>query len=575
MGVKPAEWLLTNGAIWTGSDEVEALAIRGDRIVAVGSNEESEAAVGRDAVTIDLGGYRVVPGLIDSHLHFLRAGIHWDDVVRWDDLDSLEEGLARLRDRAAASPAGTWIRVLGGWHPHRFSEQRGPTKVELDAVAPGHPVYVQLLYEEAYLNTPAIALAVGETDPPGGSMSDAGSGLLRVVDNTGALDLWRFPASLGSPADAPDPHTLLIMPSARAAATTLILGLIAVGCSSASEPSTTSRTVTSTTVQSTTTVSTTTTVPTVGMEVGERIPGTALWGLVPGNVLDADRINLVFAPWGWDEFAQFEAVASNTLSWDGATYWVGESGDIVFDAADAVGAQLGVFGIEPWRSAQDRFNVWITDVEPETPTAWLNIGDPSFELSDQSVVTLALDAHLDNPDLTSVAGQRVHFVGPDPPSRPLVGSPFANLVVVIDSAYPADGLLHVPHELGHAMFNLPDEYVGQQLGFDGREDLSSWPSCAESDEEAEAWWGDLAGSVDPMVDLWITQMDEAGFPVFDPGTLEANVAVSNVDGGCYGVAGSIRATFDSLMNQNIPVLGSVNRRWAEEILDLWEGTPRS
>lgn len=191
------------------------------------------------------------------------------------------------------------------------------------------------------------------------------------------------------------------------------------------------------------------------------------------------------------------------------------------------------------------------------------------------MVTLALDAHLDNPNLTSVAGQRVHFVGPDPPSRPLVGSPFANLVVVIDSAYPADGLLHVPHELGHAMFNLPDEYVGQQLGFDGREDLSSWPSCAESDEEAEAWWGDLVGSVDPMVELWITQMDEAGFPVFEPEALEASVAVSNVDGGCYGIAGSIRATFDSLMNQNIPVLGSVNRRWAEEILDLWEGAPRS
>ncbi|MCH8130778.1 MAG: amidohydrolase, partial [Acidobacteria bacterium] len=69
--------VLVNGAIWTGSNEVEALAIRGDRVVAVGSKEESEAAVGRDARTIDLGGHRVVPGLIDSHLHFLRAGVHW------------------------------------------------------------------------------------------------------------------------------------------------------------------------------------------------------------------------------------------------------------------------------------------------------------------------------------------------------------------------------------------------------------------------------------------------------------------------------------------------------------------
>ncbi len=67
------------------------------------------------------------------------------------------------------------------------------------------------------------------------------------------------------------------------------------------------------------------------------------------------------------------------------------------------------------------------------------------------------------------------------------GSPFANVVVVIDSGNPADGLLHLPHELAHAMFNLPDEYVGQQLGFDGRDDLSSWPTCAESDSEADDW----------------------------------------------------------------------------------------
>jgi hypothetical protein len=51
--------------------------------------------------------------------------------------------------------------------------------------------------------------------------------------------------------------------------------------------------------------------------------------------------------------------------------------------------------------------------------------------------------------------------------------------------------------------------------------------------------------------------------------------VSNVDEGYYGVTGSIRATFDSMMNNSIPVLGSVNRRWAEQILGLWEGAPRS
>jgi hypothetical protein len=63
-------------------------------------------------------------------------------------------------------------------------------------------------------------------------------------------------------------------------------------------------------------------------------------------------------------------------------------------------------------------------------------------------------------------------------------------------------------------------------------------------------------------------MSETGFPIGDRADIGSSVAVSNVDDGCYGVTWSIRATFDSLMNTNIPVLGSVNRRWAEEILDL-------
>lgn len=51
--------------------------------------------------------------------------------------------------------------------------------------------------------------------------------------------------------------------------------------------------------------------------------------------------------------------------------------------------------------------------------------------------------------------------------------------------------------------------------------------------------------------------------------------MSYIEGGCYDVDGSVRATFDSLMNDSLPILGSVNRKWAEEILDLWEGAPRS
>lgn len=157
-----ADRVLTNGLIWTGSAEVEAVAITGDRVAAVGSADEVLAAAGADVERIDLGGRRVIPGLIDSHVHFLRAGIHWNDLVRWDDVDTLEAGLARIARRASETPEGTWIRVLGGWHPQRFAEGRGPTPAELDAAAPDHPVYVQLLYEEAVLNRRAVDASPAE-----------------------------------------------------------------------------------------------------------------------------------------------------------------------------------------------------------------------------------------------------------------------------------------------------------------------------------------------------------------------------------------------------------------------------
>lgn len=309
--------------------------------------------------------------------------------------------------------------------------------------------------------------------------------------------------------------------------------------------------------------------------VGDQIPGERLWALVDGNDLDADRINLVFAPWGWNDQRNFVEFVSTTLSWTGRAFLIDESRWPTADQEDAVDAALGLFAIEPWRSDRHLFNVWYTDVEPKTPVAWLNDGRDPFELTDRSVITIALDAHHFNPDLTSVSGQDAVFVGPQAPDRPPDNDPFANSVVVIDSTFPGDSAVHIPHELGHALFNLADEYVGQDLGFDGRADLSSWPSCAEDPGEAAAWWTDVLGSVDEMVGIWADEMAKAGFPLQDPESHEATVVVQNVDGGCYRVPGSVRATEDSLMNQNIPVLGSVNRRWAEQILDLWEGQTRS
>lgn len=320
----------------------------------------------------------------------------------------------------------------------------------------------------------------------------------------------------------------------------------------------------------------TTTVEAVdGSRAGEKLPGFPLYSLVDGNDVTLDRINLVIAGWGWDDFDRFVETARYSLSWEGAPYLVDDEGWLFEGPSeDAWAANLGVFAIEPWRSDRNLFNVWYTDVEPDTPVAWLNEGEPPFRLPDQTIAVLAMDTDRYNPALGSVAGQDLVFYGPDPPVRPDDDRPFANFVVVLTSDAPSAGLAEFPHELGHAMFGFPDEYVGQIHGFDGRFDLSSWPSCAENMEEARNWWGDLEGDVDPMVDIWAAEMQSIGWYIGEPEDLASLVEVGYVDGGCYGVPGSVRATEDSLMNSSIPVLGSVNRRWAERVLILWNGDER-
>lgn len=151
--------ILVGGRITTmdpARPEADALAIAGDRFTAVGDERDIRALAGPQTRVVDLGGARVVPGLIDSHTHIIRQGVNFAMELRWDHVPSLADGLRMLRAQAERTPPGAWVRVVGGWSADQFAEKRLPTLAEIDAAAPDTPVYVLHLYDRAWMNRAAL-----------------------------------------------------------------------------------------------------------------------------------------------------------------------------------------------------------------------------------------------------------------------------------------------------------------------------------------------------------------------------------------------------------------------------------
>ena len=152
--------ILSNGKIITVDERftiAQAVAVRGDQIVAVGTNQEMDRLAGPGARRIDLRGRAVIPGLIDNHMHLLRYGTTWRYEVRWDGVETRKEALEMLRARAKTVKPGEWIYTLGGWALEQFADNPKPfTREELDRVAPDNPVFMQASYFEAFLNTKAL-----------------------------------------------------------------------------------------------------------------------------------------------------------------------------------------------------------------------------------------------------------------------------------------------------------------------------------------------------------------------------------------------------------------------------------
>src|SRR3954470_7971258 len=178
-----ADLILHGGKLTTldpANPSATAVAVRGERILTVGSDEQALMHFrGPRTTVIDLGGRRAVPGLTDTHTHLIRGGLSFNMELRWDGVPSLADALRMLREQARRTPPPQWVRVVGGWSEFQFAERRMPTLDEINAAAPDTPVFVLHLYDRALLNRAALR-AVGYTketpDPPGGEIQRDKSG---------------------------------------------------------------------------------------------------------------------------------------------------------------------------------------------------------------------------------------------------------------------------------------------------------------------------------------------------------------------------------------------------------------
>jgi predicted amidohydrolase YtcJ len=177
-----ADIILFNGKISTldrQTPDATAVAIRDGRFIAVGSDADVMRRAGAGTQRIDLKGRRVIPGLIDSHMHIIRGGLNYNMELRWDGVRSLADALSMLKAQVDRTPAPQWVRVVGGFTQHQFAEKRLPTLDEINAIAPDTPVFLLHLYDRALLNRAAVR-AVGYTKDtaefPGGEIAHDSNG---------------------------------------------------------------------------------------------------------------------------------------------------------------------------------------------------------------------------------------------------------------------------------------------------------------------------------------------------------------------------------------------------------------
>src|SRR2546423_5761229 len=208
--VQTADIVFKNGNIYTASDgapRAEAIAVKGDRIVFVGTNADAQKFVGANTRVVDLKGNTVLPGFTDSHQHLSGVGQR-EMTLNLEGTTSLEDFLAKVKARVDQAKPGEWVTGRGWiethWQPPAF-----PTRWDLDKVSPNNPVILgRADGHGAVANSAALKLAGADkntANPLGGEISkdkqsgepngmllDAAQGLVRrCVPPTSRADAER------------------------------------------------------------------------------------------------------------------------------------------------------------------------------------------------------------------------------------------------------------------------------------------------------------------------------------------------------------------------------------------------
>jgi predicted amidohydrolase YtcJ len=195
-GARPmADEILINGRVWTGEAArpwAEAVAVRDGRILAVGTPSDIRKMAGPETATLDAAGGLILPGFIDSHVHFINGGFSATN-VQLRDAASKAEFIRRLGEKAKILPKGEWI-LNGEWDHQRFDPVELPRKDWIDAVTPDHPVCVNRLDGHMILAN-SLALKLGGVTratpvPPGGEIvKDPATGEPTGILKDAAMDL--------------------------------------------------------------------------------------------------------------------------------------------------------------------------------------------------------------------------------------------------------------------------------------------------------------------------------------------------------------------------------------------------